>query len=309
MATKHTSTASQSCAAQNCAPSTPLHAMALHAMAPHKVWSGTLAFGLVSIPISLSAAAREDHISFNQLHSACNSRLKQQPMICPACNLAVTKDEIVKGYEVAKDQYVTIAAAELKAAEPSSSHALEIVEFVSASQLDAVYFESSFYVSVAEGGTKAFALIREAMQIKGVVAIGKLFYSGKEHVVAIRPIALNPIAPDDHSSSGGLMLHTLFWGHEVRQPAFPALPEISDKELSMACQLVDALLTTFDPAQYADQYRANLLQLIERKASGQAIDAPAASTAKKPPVSDISDALLASIAAAKSARVSAGGVQ
>lgn len=298
MATKHTSTASQSCAAQNCAPSTPLHAMALHAMAaPHKVWTGTLSFGLVSAPVAMFAAAREDKVSFNQLHSACNSRLKQQPMTCPACNLAVTKDEIVKGYEVAKDQYITITPAEIKTAEPVSSKILTITDFVPASDVDAVYFESSFFLAVAEGGEKACSLIREAMLIKDMVAIAKLYYSGKEHVAIVRPV------------KDGLMLHTLFWDYEVRAFDFPQLPAVSDKELSIACMLIDQMVTKFDPAHYTDQYRANLLQLIHRKASGQTVEAPAAVNSKKPPVSDISDALLASIAAAKSARASLGGVQ
>lgn len=258
------------------------------ASTPHKVWSGTLAFGLVSVPVSLSAAAREDKISFNQLHSKCGSRLKQQPMICSGvCNAPVEKEEIVKGYEFAKGQYMTLSKEEIESAEPASSRVLEIAEFVPESDVDAIYFESSFYLSVAEGGEKAYSLIREAMLVKGVVAIAKLTYSGREHVAVVRPI------------KGGLMLHTLFWNHEVRDVSFPALPEISDKELTIACQLVDALAAKFDADRYHDQYRANVLGLIDRKRAGETITITA-DVPKKPPVGDISAILAASIAAARS---------
>jgi DNA end-binding protein Ku len=262
----------------------------------HKVWSGTLAFGLVSAPVAMFAAAREDKISFNQVHPACKSQLKQQPMTCPTCNLNVAKDDIAKGYKVGS-QFITFTKEEIKSVEPNSSRILEISDFVPASDVDAVYFESSFFLAVEEGGIKPYALIREAMLLKDMVAIAKLCYSGKEHIAVIRPVP------------GGLMLHTLFWNYEVRGFQWQRLPEISDKELSIACQLVDQMVTRFDPARYTDEYRANLKQLIERKKAGETIDTADALPTKKPPMPDIADALLASINAAKQSRAMAGGVQ
>lgn len=270
----------------------------------HKVWSGTLAFGLVSAPVAMFAAAREDKISFNQLHCKCNSRLKQQPMNCPACNAAVDKVEIVKGYEVAKDTFITVSKQELESIAPKSSHTLEITDFVPASTVDAVYFESSFFLAVAEGGEKPYALIREAMLLKDMVAIAKLYYSGREHIAVIRPVA-----QIRDGQNNGLMLHTLFWNYEVRGFQWTQLPEINDRELSIACQLVDALASTFDPARYTDHYRASLEQLIARKKAGESINAAAEPPVKKPPMADISDALLASISAARNSRASVGGVQ
>lgn len=265
--------------------------------APHKVWGGTLSFGLVSIPCALFAAAREEKISFNQLHSKCLGRLKQQPLTCPTCSsllgpdgiVTVAKDEIVKGYELPDGKFVTVTKAEIEAAEPASSHTLEITEFVAADQVDPIFFESSFYLGVAEGGEKPYALVRDAMQVKGMVALAKLCYSGKEHVAIVRPFG------------SGLMLHTLFWNYEVRQFSYPNLPEVSDKELTIACQLVDALSSSFDPASFKDNYRANMLTLIEQKKAGETPTVTAI-PAKKAPVTDISAALAASITAARAQR-------
>lgn len=261
---------------------------------PHKVWSGTLSFGLVSTPVFMFAAAREDKISFNQVHGKCKSQLKQQLMICPACDITVKKEDIAKGYKV-NDRFITFSKAELDSVAPKSSHTLEITDFVPASDVDAIYFESSFFLAVDEGGEKAYALIREAMILKDVVAIAKLYYSSREHVAVVRPVP------------GGLMLHTLFWDYEVRAYQWPRLPEITDKELTIACQLVDALASKFEPARYHDDYRDKLQQLIDRKKAGETIDTAEALPTKKPPMPDIADALLASIHAARTR--AAAGVQ
>lgn len=262
----------------------------------HKVWSGTLSFGLVSTPIALYAAARSESVSFNMLHSQCNRRIKQQ-LHCPTCESTITRNATVKGYELRKDEFVTVTDAELKAIAPRSSHTLEITNFVPAGDVDAIYFESSYFLAVTEGGEKPFALIREAMIFKDVVAIAKLFYTNKQHLAVVRAVP------------GGLMLHTLFWSHEVRAFAYPRLPEVSDKELSIACQLIDALGGKFQPESFEDEYRAKVLQMIQRKAAGEAVTAEPVPE-KKPPVTDLSAALMASIAAAqrKPAAV-AGGVQ
>ena len=261
-----------------------------------KVWSGTLTFGLVSTPVALFPAAREEHVSFNMLHSECHSRIKQE-LKCPVCDKGISRSETVKGYELKKSEYVIVSEDDLKEIAPRSSHTMEIMEFVPAGDVDAIYFESSFFLGVTEGGEKPYSLIREAMILKDVVGIAQLFYSGKEHVAVIRPVP------------GGLMLHTLYWNNEVRSFAFTRLPEVNDRELTIACQLVDALAAKFEPSKFTDEYRGKVLELIQRKASGETISQE--QPAKKPPenVVDMADALLASLAQASGSRRVSGGVQ
>lgn len=263
----------------------------MSAKTPHKVWSGFLSFGLVSMPVQLFTAAREEKLSFNQLHAGCNARLKQPPMTCSLCGVVPSKDQIVKGYEYDKNTFVTITAAEIEAQEPESARTMAITEFVSDQDVDPVYFESSFYLAASEGGEKCFALVREAMTIKGVVAIAKMVYSGKEHVCIVRAIP------------GGLMVHTLFWANEVRTMMMPRLPECSDAELSIAGQLIDALAKKWDPTRYHDSYRENMLALIDAKKQGTAIQAV---TPRKPhaPIIDITAALAASVEKARAALAS-----
>lgn len=256
---------------------------------PHKVWSGYLTFGLVSMPVQLFTAAREERIAFNKLHAGCNARLKQQSMTCSLCGVVPPESEIVKGYEYDKNTFVTLTPEEIEAAQPESARTMEITEFVSDQDVDPVYFESSFYLAASEGGEKCFSLVREAMSFKGVVAIAKMVYSGKEHVCIVRAIP------------GGLMVHTLFWADEVRTMLMPRLPEASDAELSIAGQLIDALHKKWDPTRYRDNYRANIYALIEDKKAGK-ITAPAAAPRRAPaPVIDITAALQASIQKARAA--------
>src|SRR5579883_101722 len=156
--------------------------------APHKVWSGTLNFGLISMPVALFTAATEERLSFNQLHNSCKGRIKQQ-IFCPSCNAVVPKTDLLKGYETEKDKYVIVSDAELEAAEPECARIVELSDFVPVSAVDPVFFESSYYLAPQDGGQKPYALVREAMLRKGVVGLARIVRNGKEHICVLRPYA------------------------------------------------------------------------------------------------------------------------
>src|ERR1700674_3196880 len=170
------------------------------------VWKGHLTFGLISMPVRMTTAARGERISFNQLHKECHSRLKQ-PLFCPVCNRNVERSEIVKGYEYEKDQYVLFSEEELDKIEPPSASTMEILEFVKLDEVDPLYFDAPYYVTPEEAGKKAYKLLLMAMEESGYGAIAKLTMHQREHIVVIRPRAQ------------GLTLHTLYYADEVRQVA------------------------------------------------------------------------------------------
>src|SRR6516164_883466 len=194
------------------------------------VWKGHLTFGLISIPIRLSAAARGERISFNQLHKVCHSRLKQ-PLFCPVCNRNVERSEIVKGYEYEKDQYVLFTEEERDKIEPPSAHAMEILVIVKLSDMDPLYFDASYYISPEDAGAKAYQLLMNAMEDSGYGAIAKLTMHQREHIVIIRP------------GAKGMTLHTMFYTNEIR--AAEAAPsdkiELKDQERKLAQQLIASL--------------------------------------------------------------------
>jgi DNA end-binding protein Ku len=247
------------------------------------VWKGHLTFGLISIPVRMSAAARGERISFNQLHKECHSRLKQ-PLFCPVCNRNVERSEIVKGYEHEKDQYVLFSEEELDKIEPPSARVMEILEFVKLSEMDPIYFDSSYYISAEEGGAKAYKLLLTAMEESGYGAIAKLTMHQREHIVIIRP------------GTKGMTLHTMFYTNEIR--AAEALPtdkvEVRDQEKKLAEQLIQSLAAPFEPQKYRDEYQENVRHMISAKLKGQEVtEAPQPHMA---PVIDLMEALKKSLA-------------
>src|SRR5258707_3823113 len=172
-------------------------------MAPHSLGSGTISFGLVSIPVRLYTAASSANVSFNQLHGVCGSRIRQQTF-CPKCNKTVERAELVRGYEFAKDQYVQVKDDELKALEGEASKIIDIAEFVPLDRVDPIYFEKTYYLGPDKGGEKAYRLLAEAMAKSDRVALAKFVMRGKETLVLIR------------AAQGGLMLHTMYFADEVR---------------------------------------------------------------------------------------------
>jgi len=172
-------------------------------MPPHSVGSGTISFGLVSIPVRLYTATSSQNVSFNLLHAKCGSRIRQQTF-CPVDNTTVDRSELVRGYEFAKDQYVRVSDDELKAMEGEASQVIDITEFVPLAQVDPIYFERTHYLGPDKGGEKAYRLLAEALAQSERVALAKFVMRGKESLVLIR------------SAQGGLMLHTMYFADEVR---------------------------------------------------------------------------------------------
>src|SRR5258708_6723810 len=214
--------------------------------APHKVWNGTLCFGLISMPVSLLTAATEETISFNQLHNECKSRIKMQ-ILCQGCDKAVSKDELVKGYEYEKDKYVIVSGEELEAAKPESAKVLELRQFVPASEIDAIFYESTYYLLAQEGGQTAYALVRAAMLQQNVVGVARIIRNSREHICVLRPYY------------NGMILQTLYWNDEVRRMAFPSLPQTSETEVAIAQQLVRALIAPSNPSQYTHSYSHQMM--------------------------------------------------
>ena len=259
------------------------------------VWKGHLTFGLISMPVRMFAAARGERISFNQLHKECHSRLKQ-PLFCPVCNRNVERSEIVKGYEYEKDQYVLFSEEELDKIEPPSARVMEILEFVKLSEMDPLYFDSSYYVSPEDAGVKAYQLLMKAMEQSGYGAIAKLTMHQREHIVIVRP------------GTKGMTLHTMFYSNEIR--AAESVPtdkvEVKDQEKKLAQQLIESLAAPFDPQKYRDEYQENLRVMISAKLQGQQVtEVPQPHLA---PVMDLMEALKKSLsekqASAQTAAVS-----
>jgi len=255
-------------------------------MPPHSIGSGTISFGLVSIPVKMYTAASSANVTFNMLHAKCGSRIKQQTF-CPVCNEVIDRTQLVKGHEVSKDQYVRVADDELKALEGEASKTIDIEEFVPLAKVDPVYFEKAYYLGPDKGGEKAYRLLTDAMVKTGRVAVASFVMRGKESLVLIRP------------SSDGLLLHTMFFADEVRNFGEIGKGEgakIRDGEMDLATQLIDGLSNDdFKPENYEDRYRLRVLQLIESKVEGKEITV-AAPEAARAQVIDLMDALKESLA-------------
>src|SRR5215469_8547676 len=256
------------------------------------VWKGHLTFGLVSIPVRLYSAARGESISFNQLHKADGSRIKQV-IYCAAEDKPIPRSEIVKGFEYEKDQYVVIEDEEVKKVAPQTAKVMDVLEFVKADQVDPIYLETSYYMAPEEAGEKPYALLFDALKKTGYVGVAKIAMHNREHIVILRP------------GKNGVLLHTMYFSHEIRQvDEFRTdLTLVKDKELVLATSLIEALAGDFEPDKYKDNYRDNLLQMIEAKKQGQEVVAtPEPQQAK---VVDILEALKASLAMAKKPAASA----
>ena len=249
-------------------------------MPARPVGSGTISFGLVSIPVKLYTAASSQSVSFNLLHAKCGNRIRQQ-RFCPVCNEVVEREELVRGYEFAKDQYVRFKDDELEALEGEASQAIEISEFVPLSTVDPIYYEKSYYLGPDKGGEKPYRLLTEAMNKAEKVALAKFVMRGKENLVLVRP------------AMGGLMLHTMYFADEVRnfdEISKGESAKISDAETNLAIRLIDELSNEeFHPEQFEDEYRQRVLELVEQKAQGKQITV----AAPQPPRAQVIDLMSA----------------
>lgn len=231
-------------------------------MPPRSIGSGAISFGLVSIPVKLYVATSSQAPSFHLLHAKCGNRIRQQ-RVCPVDDEVVERDQLVKGYEFAKDQYVRVTDDELKALEGEASEAIEISEFVPLSKVDPIYFERSYYLGPDKGGEKAYRLLTDTMTQVGKVALAKFVMRGKENLVIVR------------AAQKGLMMHTMYFANEVR--SFDEIPKgesakITGAETSLAIRLIDELSNDeFQPEKYHDEYSERVLKLVNEKAEGKEI--------------------------------------
>jgi DNA end-binding protein Ku len=237
-------------------------------MAARSIASLTVSFGLVSIPVKLySATEASKAISFNMLHKTCGSRLKQQ-YICQKEEIPVGREEMVKGYEFAKDQYVMFTPEELKAMEEAGTHTADIIEFVPIDSVDPVFFDKPYYLAPDKGGAKPYALLARALRESKRCALGRWAARGKQYIVMIRPA-------DD-----GLVMQQLLYATEVRSIKDIDIPktEVRDAELKLAQQLIDQQASDrFDPSAYKDEVRERIEAAVQKKIEGQEItmaDAP-----------------------------------
>jgi len=264
---------------------------------PRAIWSGAISFGLVNVPVKLYSAVSKKTVRFHQLHDETGVRISQK-RVDSSTGEEVAYDNIVKGYELSPDSYVVITPEELESLDPEKTRSIDISDFVLLEQIDPIYFDHPYYLAPAQGGTKAYELLRQAMEGAGKVAIGKVVIRSKESLVAIR--ANGPV----------LTMETMLFADEVVDPT--SLDEIpvedgkaTKQELAMAQQLIDSLSGDFEPEKYQDEYREGVLDLIERKAQGEEIAVqPAPEEPAKVP--DLMAALEESIKAVKD-RGDAGG--
>ena len=246
------------------------------------IWSGSISFGMVSIPVKLYGATESKDISFHLVHATCGTRLKQVRW-CPTDEVEVPWSETVRGYEYAKDEYVTLTDKDFEKLPLPSRHTIDLTAFVKATEIDPVYYERSYFLVPDERAEKAYALLLQALDKRGLTALATITIRKKEQLCALRP------------KDGALMLETLYYPDEIRvQPEMDLEKvKISDRELEMAFALIDLLRKPFDPEEYKDHYREALQQLIEAKLEGrEVVTSPAAGETK---VIDLADALRRSV--------------
>jgi DNA end-binding protein Ku len=254
-------------------------------MAARSIGTATISFGLVTVPVRMYTASESSAaVSFNMLHGKCGSRLKQQ-YICTKDEEIVPRDQMVKGYEFAKDQYVTFTDAELKAMAEESTRAIEITEFVPVQKVDPIYFESATYLGPDKGGERAYNLLAAAMRQTGRSALAKWAARGKQYLVMLRPV------------EKGLVMQVLLYADEVRP--FDEVPVgdtvVKDAELKLAIQLIDQIATEeFHPENYEDEVRKRYNAAIQEKVQGREITATAPEQPKAQ-IIDLMEALKASL--------------
>jgi DNA end-binding protein Ku len=230
---------------------------------PSAIWSGSISFGLVAVPVRVVSATRSQDVRFNQLEEGTNARIRYRK-VSEATGEEVPNDRIRKGYEIAPGQYVVVDDEEMRALAPKASRMIEIEDFVDLQDIDPLYFENPYYLAPDANGLKPYKLLVDTMTELGKVAIGRVVIRSKESLVAIRPL------------DGVLCLETMRYADEIlpREGLVPddaAGGEASERELTMARQLIEALSDKFDAARYHDEYREQLRDLIERKAAGEEI--------------------------------------
>jgi DNA end-binding protein Ku len=249
------------------------------------VWRGSISFGLVSVPIKLFAAARYSHISFHEVHRECGHRVQQQ-LYCPYDKRVVSRDEIVMGYEVDEDKMVVVDREELKKLQPASSSTMEILQFVKLSDVDPIFFETSYFSVPDEAGSRGYTLLLETMEEMKLAALAQVTMHQRERTVILRPY------------QGGLTLHTLYYPNEIHDVAGYGknkATNLKKPEIALAEQFAKGLVAPFRPEQFHDEFQERVKKLIESKEKGTAAPKPE-KTARLAQVVDLMTALKQSIA-------------
>lgn len=263
------------------------------------IWSGSISFGLLNVPVKLYSAVARRSIALREIRESDSARIKHR-LFADGTDEEVSREDIVKAYELTAGQYVPLTKDEMEALAPDKSKAIDVLDFVDIEEIDPMYFNSPYYLGPKDGAEKAYSLLAAAMENSGKAAIARFVFRNKEHLAAIR------------ASDGVLTLTTMRFADEVvpasdLDDAFPeSKGKVAKKEQQMAEALIDSLSSKFDPASYRDEYREELLSLIERKAEGKEIVAPEADAPKATKTPDLMAALEESIAAVKGKR---GGAQ
>lgn len=264
-------------------------------MPPRSMWKGAISFGLVTIPVAVYPATEEKSVKFNQLHDEDMGRIRYK-RVCEVDGEEVPYEHIVKGYEIEKDRYVMLEDEDFDAVPVESSRTIDIQQFVEIEEIDPILYKKSYYLVPDETGAKAYALLRRALEEESKVGIAKVSFRDKEHLAALR-------FKDD-----AFVLETMFWPDEIRAAEFDTIHEdgkIRDQEVEMAKALIENLSEPWNPEAFKDEYREALLEIVEKKAAGEAIEAaPEAQPAR---VVDLMEALKASVEAVKKKGPQASG--
>jgi DNA end-binding protein Ku len=256
------------------------------------IWSGSISFGLLNVPVKLYSAVARRNIALREIRDSDSARIKHR-RVAEGTDEEVPYENIVKAFEITPGQYVPLSKDEMSALAPEKTRAIDVQDFVDLEQIDPVYFDSPYYLGPADGAEKAYSLLAKAMGASGKVAIARFVFRNKEHLAAIR------------ASDGVLTLTTMRFADEVVAPdelddVLPEkTPKVAKKEQQMAEQLIDSLSTDFNPSAYRDEYREQLMSLIERKAEGKEIVTPEAEEPQATKAPDLMAALEQSIAAVK----------
>jgi DNA end-binding protein Ku len=259
----------------------------------HSMWKGAISFGLVMIPVKLYAATETKDIAFRQVHRTDGGRIKFR-RFCSVCDEEVPYEEVAKGYELPGGEMVVLSEEDMAELPLATSRSIEVVNFVPADQLDPIMLNRSYYVEPEAAGARAYALLRDALERSGRIALAQVALRQREALATLR------------SRDGVLVLATLLWPDEVRTPAFPFLEDdiaVRPQELRMATSLIDSMTADYDPADYHDGYREAVQELVAAKTEGREVLQPEAAETADGGLTSLADALKASLEAAKGQRL------
>lgn len=256
----------------------------------HAIWTGSINFGLVTIPVKLLTAVRASaDIHFHLLHKTDKGRIKNE-RVCSECGKKVAWEDLIRGFEYEKGQYVEVTEADIKAASVEATQSVQIVEFVDQAEIDPMFFDVAYYLEPEKKGRHAYALLREALKKADKIGIARVVIRTREHIAALKP------------NGDALVLELLHWADEIVDPSTLDLPgneALPAPEMKMAGMLIDTMTTKWDPTAFHDTYREHLQKTIEAKAHGQPLERPRAKALPRANVLDLMDVLKKSIASTK----------